>query len=158
MSLPKRMACFAGHRTLREDPDFVFSRVYAAVEQLIRRGYIYFAAGGARGFDAVAAEAVLALREKYPQIHLILVLPFPRPYERERGWTEADIQRHEGQKKRASQVIYTQQAYTSGCYHKRDRYLVDFSSVCLCYQYKTTGGTAYTAAYAREKGRQIISI
>ena len=47
---------------------------------------------------------------------------------------------------------------TESCYYQRDRYLVDFSSVCLCYQYKNTGGTAYTVSYAREKGRKIIPI
>ena len=158
MALPDKMACFTGHRELKESPEFLFHKVLEKTEQLIRQGYVYFAAGGARGFDAIAAQAVLKLEEKYPHIRLILVLPFPRPYVREGGWTQEDIRRHEEQKKRASQVIYTRKAYGVGCYYQRNRYLVDFSSVCLCYQYKNTGGTAYTVSYAKEKGRKIIPI
>ena len=111
MALPDRMVCFTGHRELKEDPELLFYKVLEKTEQLIRQGYVYFAAGGARGFDAIAAQAVLKLEEKYPHIRLILVLPFPRPYVREDGWTQEDIQRHEEQKKRAFQVIYTRKAY-----------------------------------------------
>ena len=105
MALPDKMACFTGHRELKEDPELLFHKVLEKTEQLIRQGYVYFAAGGARGFDAIAAQAVLKLEEKYPHIRLILVLPFPRPYMREGGWTQEDIRQHEEQKKRASQVI-----------------------------------------------------
>ena len=79
MALPDKMACFTGHRELREDPELLFHKVLEKTEQLIRQGYVYFAAGGARGFDAIAAQAVLKLEEKYPHIRLILVLPFPDP-------------------------------------------------------------------------------
>ena len=43
--------------------------------KLIENGYCYFGAGGALGFDTVAAQTVLHLKEKYPHIKLILVLP-----------------------------------------------------------------------------------
>ena len=75
MALPDKMACFTGHRELKEDPELLFYKVLEKTEQLIRQGYVYFAAGGARGFDAIAAQAVLKLKEKYPHIRLILVLP-----------------------------------------------------------------------------------
>ena len=61
-------------------------------------------------------------------------------------------------KKQASKVVYIQKTYSSGCYYKRNRHLVDFSSVCVCYQYKSTGGTAYTVKYAAEKGLKIIKL
>ena len=51
-------------------------RVERTVEKLINKGYRYFGADGARGFDALASETVLKLKATYPQIHLILVLPF----------------------------------------------------------------------------------
>ena len=38
-------------------------------------GYLYFGAGGALGFDTLAAQTVLDLKKDYPQIKLILVLP-----------------------------------------------------------------------------------
>lgn len=36
--------------------------------------------------------------------------------------------------------------------------MVDFSSVCIAYQYKATGGTAYTTRYAQNRGLRIILI
>jgi hypothetical protein len=41
---------------------------------------------------------------------------------------------------------------------KRNRHLVDNSSVCICYLTKPTGGTAYTVNYARRSGLQVINM
>lgn len=127
-------------------------KVYDTAEKLILSGYIYFGAGGARGFDRLASEAVLELKKKYSHIHLILVLPFINQYEKEEGWSIEEIDRYNKIKKEASKIVYTQKYYSKGCYYKRNRHLVDHSSVCICYQYKCTGGTAYTIEYAKKKG------
>lgn len=42
--------------------------------------------------------------------------------------------------------------------HKRNRHLVNDSSVCVCYQTRLGGGTAYTVGYAKEKGLAIIDV
>lgn len=158
MIIREKTACFTGHREIAENPDILFLKVCSIVEKLIKQGYLYFGAGGARGFDTLASEAVLKLKENYPQIHLILVLPFHQQYAKEKGWNTDEIKRYHVLKEKASKVIYTQQAYSPGCYYKRNRHLMDFSSVCICYQYKNTGGTAYTAKYAREKGLTIKKV
>lgn len=158
MLCKEKTACFTGHRELREPYEFVYNRTLKIVENLIQKGYKYFGAGGARGFDALAAEVVLNLKTKYPHIHLILVLPFHKQYEHEGNWTVDEITQHEKHKKMASKVVYTQEVYSSGCYYKRNRHLVDFSSVCIAYQYKSKGGTAYTTKYAHDKGVKIIEI
>jgi len=41
--------------------------------------------------------------------------------------------------------------------HKRNRHLVDNSSVCVCYLNKENGGTAYTVDYAGKKGLELIN-
>ena len=158
MVCKEKTACFTGHRELREPVQVLFSKTEREVEALIRRGYKFFGAGGARGFDALAAEVVLTLKEKYHHIHLIMVLPFPNQYEQEKGWSREEISLYEKHKKIASKVVYTQQAYSKGCYYKRNRHLVDFSSVCIAYQYQQTGGTAYTTNYAAEQGLKIIAV
>lgn len=158
MLCKEKTACFTGHRELREPYEFVYNRTLKIVENLIQKGYKYFGAGGARGFDALAADVVLALKAKYPHIHLILVLPFYKQYDHEKNWTAAEIAQHEKHKKMASKVVYTQEVYSSGCYYKRNRHLVAFSSVCISYQYKSTGGTAYTTKYAHDIGVKIIEI
>ena len=42
--------------------------------------------------------------------------------------------------------------------HKRNRYLVDNSSVCICYLTEATGGTAYTVDYAQTKNLTVINL
>ena len=58
----------------------------------------------------------------------------------------------------ADKVVYTEQAYTRGCMHKRNRHLVDNSSVCVCYLNRESGGTAYTVDYAGKQGLEIINL
>lgn len=41
---------------------------------------------------------------------------------------------------------------------KRNRHLVDCSSVCVCYLTKPSGGTAYTVKYAASGGLTIVNI
>ena len=40
--------------------------------------------------------------------------------------------------------------------HKRNRMLVDMSSICICYLTKDTGGTAYTVKYAEKQKLKIL--
>lgn len=55
-------------------------------------------------------------------------------------------------------VVYTSQEYMRDCFHKRNRHLVDNSSVCVCYQTRETGGTSYTTAYAKTTGVEVLNI
>ena len=72
----EKTCCFTGHRHLPEDqkPE-ITARLENAIVSLIHSGYLYFGAGGALGFDTLAAQTVLRLRRSYPLIKLILVLP-----------------------------------------------------------------------------------
>ena len=38
---------------------------------------------------------------------------------------------------------------------RRNRHLVNYSSLCICYLNKTYGGTAYTVNYAKENNLKI---
>ena len=105
-------------------------------------------------FDTIASRAVLAMREKYPNIKLILVLPC---LTQTRGWILEDIVEYERIKAQADKIVYTAKEYTRGCMHKRNRHLVNNSSVCICYLKESVGGTAYTVRYAKEQGLEIIN-
>ena len=123
--------------------------------EAIEQGYRYFGCGGALGFDTLAAQTVLRLREIYPEIRLILVLPCR---DQTRGWKQADVAEYERIMKAADKVTYTSEQYYSGCMHKRNRHLVDNSSLCICYLTEQSGGTAYTVNYARSQGLSIINV
>lgn len=148
--------CLTGHR--RIDPTLypiIAKNLNDTVEYLIKNGYRYFGTGGALGFDTMAAQCVLKLKEKYPYIKLILVLPC---LSQTNHWNKNDIAIYETIKSKADKVVYTSKEYTKDCMFKRNRHLVDNSSICVCYLTKTIGGTAYTINYAAQQGIRIINL
>ena len=59
-----KTVCFTGHRELpTDDLPEISKRLEDTLVALIEQGYCYFGAGGALGFDTLAAQAVLRLRE-----------------------------------------------------------------------------------------------
>lgn len=152
----EQTVCFTGHRDLPEwQVNAIREKLSDILEQLIAEGYCQFEAGGALGFDTLAAQTVLRLREKYPHIRLILILPCLSQTQR---WRTPDILEYERIKQAADGYIYTSQAYTRYCMHIRNRRLVDDSSVCVCYLTKPgRSGTASTVEYAGKCGLRVLS-
>ena len=152
----KQVCCFTGHREIPSDKRVeIVNRLEQTIISLHKQGIRTYEAGGALGFDTLASQTVLRLRERYPDMKLILVLPC---LTQTRGWKAEDIAKYEHIKAQADQVIYTGQQYTRGCMHKRNRYLVDHSGVCVCYLNKNSGGTAYTVGYAKKHGFVVINL
>lgn len=148
--------CFTGHRDLpREELPRIQKRLEEELVTLIQQGVKYFGAGGALGFDTLAAQAVIRLREQYPHIRLILVLPCR---EQAAGWPERDERVYEQIKARADKIIYTSQHYCRGCMHRRNRHLADNSGVCVCYLTKPGGGTRYTVDRCRAQGVRVVNL
>ena len=154
--MKNQTVCFTGHRKIPpEQVDALTRQLKSTLIQLISDGYRYFGAGGALGYDTLAAQTVLELKTQYPDVKLILVLPC---LSQTRGWSARDIEIYEDIKNKADKVVYTSQEYTKGCMHKRNRHLVDNSSVCVCYLTESTGGTAYTVDYARKNKLTVINL
>ena len=156
MDKRQQTCCFTGHRQI---PDSHTARLEKTLEttlcSLIQQGVIYYGAGGALGFDTLAALTVLRLREKFPQIRLILVLPYPQ---QDQYWNPQQQQIYRQILSRADKVIYLAPRYTPACMHQRNRHLVEHSGVCVAYATKFTGGTAYTVSYAAKKGVPVINL
>ena len=110
MNLKDKTCCFTGHRDI---PNSILpqlrSQINEMVTALIESGICFFGAGGAIGFDTLAAEAVLNLRKKYPHVKLILVLPCPEQAGR---WSREAKLRYEQIKKSADKIVYTSERYT----------------------------------------------
>ena len=156
-NMRSKTACFTGHRELYHSRTEIYESTKRSVEELIQKGYCYFGAGGARGFDMLAAQVVLELKRQYAQIHLILVLPFQNQYEKEIAWTVEEIAEYHHLQEQASKVVILSNSYERGIYYKRNRHLVDASSACIAYLVRPTGGTAYTVEYANRQGVQVIN-
>lgn len=70
--------CFTGHRELpvwgRKE---LATKLEDTIIGLIDRGIRFYGAGGARGWDTLAAQTVLRLKRRYPHIKLIFGIPLP---------------------------------------------------------------------------------
>ena len=105
----EKTCCFTGHRQIPPgEEERIKNRLESIVTSLHHRGIYYYGAGGALGFDTLAAEAVLRLRERYPALRLILVLPCR---DQTRGWRPEDVRRYERIRSRADKTVYTSQRY-----------------------------------------------
>ena len=148
--------CFTGHRDVPAAHALVLP---ALVEQHIRllaqRGAVEFRAGGAIGFDMLAALKVLEMKKELENIQLHLFLPCR---DQTRGWDEVSRRAYQYVLDRADKVDYTAQFYTSGCMLERDRRLVEGSDVCLAYCTRNRGGTFYTYSYASKCGLELINL
>ena len=155
--MKEKAICFTGHRDMQLS-DRVEERLLALLEGYVQNGYDTFLAGGARGFDNLAAETVIRLREKYPHIRLVIVLPFPSHYRHEQNWNSDEIKTYKGVLKKADEVITLCKEYKSGAYFKRNRYLVDNAGLCVAYYRRNGSGTAYTVNYARNCRMEIVNL
>lgn len=149
-----RTCAFTGHRIVANRNE-ISKKLKETVSNLYDKGYRFFGAGGALGFDTLAALAVLELRQKHEDMKLILVLPCINQTEK---WKQSDIDLYEEIKNAADKVVYTSQNYTAGCMLKRNRHLVDNSSIIVSYLTQSRGGTYYTVNYAKKLGKQIINL
>lgn len=151
-----KTCCFTGHRQIPPDKQAeIADKLERVIVDLYQKGVRYYGAGGALGFDTLAAQTVIRLRKSYPRMKLILVLPC---LTQTRGWRPEDIAEYEHIKAQADKIVYTSEQYTKSCMHKRNRHLVDNSSVCVCYLIRNSGGTAYTVGYAEKHGLKVINI
>ena len=152
----EKTCCFTGHRQLPPgERAKIANRLERVISSLYQRGVRYYGAGGALGFDTLAAQTVLRLRESCPGMKLILVLPC---LTQTRGWRPEDAAEYERIKAQADKVVYTSQEYAKDCMFKRNRHLVDNSGICVCYLTKSSGGTAYTVRYAEGKRLEVINV
>lgn len=151
----RQICCFSGHRDLSGAGPGLELKLEAAIRQVIGDGVRYFGAGGAMGFDALAARTVLRLKREYPGIRLILVLPCR---DQAAGWPAGKAAEYEGILQRADKVVWLADRYYKGCMHARNRYLVDHSGVCICYCRHAWGGTGYTVDYCARCGVKTINL
>ena len=153
------ICCFTGHRPdklpwgedewdprclrVKEELRLALERAYAA-------GCRQFISGMARGGDLYFAEAVLALRGRYPDVRLECARPCESQSHR---WPAHERRRYEDILARCDYETMVQHTYDRGCMMRRNRYMVDHSGhIIALYDGVPKGGTAQTLAYALRKG------
>lgn len=95
-------------------------------------------------------------KQVHPELKLICVIPFA---EQARGWEMNWAFRYRELLRNADQIVQMCSNYQRGCYHMRNRYMVDNCDLLIAiYNGENKGGTAYTVNYAREQGKEILII
>ncbi|MDD4509855.1 MAG: SLOG family protein, partial [Oscillospiraceae bacterium] len=139
-------------RILPNDPTFL-PRLERSICDMAANGVTCFFAGGALGFDTLAARTVLRLKMTQPALSLVLMLPYKGQADK---WSRRDFLVYEAIKRGADQVIYVSEEYDPMCMFRRNQRLVDASSHCICFLRKERSGTAYTVRYAKRQGIPIV--
>jgi len=156
--------CFTGHRPAKlpwrfneTDPrcEALKKRIADAVELAYAEGYRHFICGMALGCDLYFCEAVLALRERHPDITVEAAIPCPTQAD---AWTAEQRQRYDRLLEQCDLETMVSEKYTSSCMQRRDRYMVDHASLLIAVFDGTAGGTQYTMQYAMGRGLDIVDI
>jgi len=136
---------FIGHREAGKD---VVPALKEAVERhIVDYGVTDFFVGHYGGFDSIAAGAVMEAKARYPEIQLMLVLPYHpaiHPVEKPKGFDSTYYPWEDEKIPKRLAIIKTNQR------------MVDTCDYLITYAYHFLGGTGQIVEYARkqeEKGR-----
>lgn len=123
---------------------------------LIEKGFDKFIVGMAMGFDMIMAEIILEIKQEYtPNIMLECAIPFEK---QSHLWTFSYKKRYNNILKQADKITYVSYDYFAACYHVRNHYMVNNSSLVIAGLFSLAGGTESTVKYALQKNKNIIII
>ena len=155
-----KSACFTGHRNIPNDYEELSGRLYSFVEcGIINLGLTDFYTGGAIGWDTLAAQTILRLRNDYPHIRLNLVLPCSS-IEQTAKWNQTQKDEYMRILSQADRIEYTSKHYFNGCMRLRNARLVELATErCYCYWNgnRKQSGTFQTICLARTKGIMVVN-
>ena len=164
MRARQESCCFTGHRPGKLpwrynefDPRCLKlnRRSADAVELAYEQGFRHFLCGMAMGCDLYFCEAVLALRERHPDVTVEAAIPCPTQAD---AWPPAQRERYDRLVAACDFETMVSGQYTSTCMLRRDRYLVDHASLLIAAFDGTSGGTRYTVEYALNQGLAIVDL
>ena len=152
---------FTGHRAAPYDFESALglqmqNRLQSAIKAAISQGHDTFYTGMARGFDLIAAQAVVHEKENFsPHIKLVCVIPHRG---QELKWAKKWRICYEDIKNTADEIIELSEKYIHGCFHERNRVLVEKADLVICFFSGQEGGTRHTVELAEEKGVPIVNV
>ena len=156
--------CFSGYRPEKlpwgadeSDPrcDALKMLISNTDEWVFSSGRRHFLCGMARGSDTYFCEAIHFLREKHPEITIEAAIPYRKQAQ---GWKEEERARYDKLIDLCDYVTYVSEEYKRDCMLRRNRYIVDNSSLLIAVFDGKLGGTSYTMKYAAKRGVAIIDI
>ena len=147
--------CFTGHRFISKQDEGFLAQLDLLLEALYQRGYRDFLGGGALGFDTLAAQHVVNLRDKHTDVRLIFCLPCADQSSR---WRADDCARYERLLYLSDEIRVLSPRYYEGCMQVRNTYMVDRSYLCVAYMKRLGGGTLSTVRYAISQDVPVVNL
>ncbi len=131
-------------------------RLDEAILECYNKGYRKFITGMAMGFDMLAAEAVVKFRATHWDVELEAAIPFPGQPER---FSREDKMRYANLLNSADTQTIVSGFYHSGCFHRRNDYMINNASMMIAYwDGKPSGGTYYTYSVAQRRGLTMVNL
>lgn len=128
----------------------------AQITALAEQGVTDFLSGMAQGVDLWSSQIVLDIQKKNPALKLHCVLPCKG---QESKWAVSAQEHYRSILAQANKVVYVGQEYNRDCMLKRNRYLVNHSSILLAvYNGTWRSGTGATVRFAQKLNREVIII
>lgn len=153
----RKCCCFTGHRPykLGISEEKAKELLSSAINKAIEKGYNTFISGMAQGIDMWAAEIVIEKRKQNPAILLVCVSPYKGM---ESKWENDDKERYNSIIEQADEVRYLCEHYTSYCFHARNNWMVNHSSLVIAAYNDEDGGTKNTIKYAMQNNVDVYNI
>ncbi|MBE5758204.1 MAG: DUF1273 domain-containing protein [Clostridiales bacterium] len=159
--LIEETACLTGHRPKslpwgyneeKENCIRFKKDLYKLFTGAIEYGLKNYMVGMAEGFDMIGCETLINLKKNHKEIFVIAVVPCKN---QEIKWKPEQQKKYHTLLKKCDAVIILQEEYTTDCMNKRNKYMVEHSSVVIaCYNGKPSG-TGNTIRFAKEKGCKV---
>ncbi|MGN0162603.1 MAG: SLOG family protein [Candidatus Ornithomonoglobus sp.] len=146
---------FTGHRIISnaERPNIISMTKNFCIELIKKYGVRHFISGAAMGYDTLAANVILDLKEHYPHIMLHLYLPCRDQAQRWKPVYKAEWDRLI---MLADETKYIHDGnYFDGCMQLRNDAMVNDAYYGICFCRRNTGGTYATIKKALQKKRFI---
>lgn len=147
-----KAAAVTGHRTLYND--FNRERLEQVFNKLIEGGFDTFLVGMAVGFDTECFLVLEKIRKSKP-IKIIACIPC---LNQDAKFSDKQKILYRKMIDCADEKVILSEKYTPSCMMDRNRYLVDNSSLLICYKRRETGGTAATVKYAVKQKKMILPL
>ena len=126
--------------------------LYETLEKAIGFGYTHFISGLAIGIDTIAAETVLELKSKYPNVTLEGAIPCRG---QDAYWRADAKLRYARIIEQCDKVTYMADEYTESCMNDRNLYIAKNCDVLVAVWNGSPSGTGNTVKFAKSLGCKI---
>ncbi|MDR0957718.1 MAG: DUF1273 domain-containing protein [Clostridiales bacterium] len=154
--------CFSGYRPEKfpfsveaDNPTLLILKLklQEEVRKAVKEDGAVFYSGMQRGFDILAAEAVLELKSKCENVNLVCVLPF-------KGFVVGGLWENRFRKliQFADEIVTISNLPSKWAFLARNDYIVSHAETAIVFYDGKHGGSEYTVRKAYENGLNVINL